>query len=153
MKDFNEEEIKYMELINEGRKYVFSRIQNNTYPQGHIFNSNKFGSEDFVIYLLAIIKIYIRDTVMLDDYIDKKLKADNNGKFDIEIYYQGLNEIIFYVYLLMGSLESGILKDLSFIAYESSSITNHDKRLEYSFVYDDIVIGVEIKTISCDPIF
>lgn len=92
------------------------------------------------------------ETEMLDDYIDNKLKALCNGKFNVEIYFQGVNEIIFFYYLYSGIRKANREEEIIEIRYESFSITNPKKKLEYTFLfYSGVAVCTEIKTITCDP--
>lgn len=143
-----------IENFKRATDYVWKKIKANKYPEGHPFIQNDFTENDFLIQILSIIKMNLLETTIIDDYLDNKLKALDNGEFNCEIYFQGLNELNFFYYLLAGCIENSLLTNIHQINYENNSITNPEKKLEYSFCFNDlVVVGIEIKTITCDPIF
>lgn len=140
--------------FKEAQDYIWKKIIHNAYPKGHPFNDMNFTKKDYLVLIMSLIKMNLNETTIIDDYLDNKLVALDNGKCNYEIYFQGLNELTFFYYLLVGCIMSDLLKDINHINYEHNSLNNPTKKLEYTYCFNDLVaVGVEIKTITCDPIF
>ncbi|MBE5967641.1 MAG: hypothetical protein E7255_11875 [Lachnospiraceae bacterium] len=140
--------------FERAKDYIWEKIKSNVYPEGHLFNQVDFTREDYLVLILAIIKMNLIETTIIDDYLDNKLVALDNGRCNYETYFQGLNELNFFYYLLSGCIKNDLLTRVHQINYENNSITNPAKKLEYTYCFNDMVaVGVEIKTITCDPTF
>lgn len=140
--------------IERAKDYIWNKIKINVYPDGHPFNEVKFVKDDYSVLIMALIKICLIETTIIDDYLDNKLVALDNGRCNYETYFQGLNELNFFYYLLSGCIKNDLLTHVYQIYYENNSITNPMKKLEYTYCFDDMVaVGVEIKTITCEPTF
>jgi hypothetical protein len=141
-----------IEKFERAKDYIWMKIKSNEYPEGHPFNQMEFTKDDYLVLILAFIKMYLIETTIIDDYLDNKLLANDNGGFSYETYFQGLNELNFFYYLLSGCIKNDLLSHVYQINYENNSITNPSKKLEYTYCFDDMVaVGVEIKTITCEP--
>ncbi len=143
-----------IDKIEIAKDYIWNKIKNNVYPKGHPFNQVNFVKDDYLVLIMALIKIYLIETTIIDDYLDNKLVALDKGRCNYETYFQGLNELNFFYYLLSGCIKNELLTHVYQINYENNSITNPLKKLEYTYCFDDMVaVGVEIKTITCEPTY
>lgn len=140
------------EYLN-AKKYVIQRIKSNIYPPSHIFNSPSFKDDDYIIHIMVNIKFILKETDLINDYIDNKLKAYDQGDFSVEKYFQGLNELTFLYYLIIGVMGNSAV-NLNYIYYEGFSPYKKSKKLEYQLVLDNLaMVNVEIKSITCDPLY
>lgn len=137
------------------KDYIINKIKSSNYPFGHPFLDPRF-ENDLVLSCLIMIKLYIRETGLIDDYIEKKFRAVKNGEFYLESYFQNLNEFMLFYYLFNALTESDMVKKLQHIHYEPKSQADNEKQLEYSFIFSpdpqyDFYVNFEVKTITCDP--
>jgi hypothetical protein len=144
------------EYLQEAKEYVMNKLKETTYPPNHPFLHKDFAN-DYVFYILCLLKVFIKETNMIDDYICNKMVSAKNGVFDLEMYYQNLYEVMIIYYLLVHYINSDLCSTLQTVVYEPPGAGN--KKLEYSLVidgtkldnFDNIYINVEVKTITCDP--
>ncbi len=146
--------------IDRMKKEILELIKSSKYPDNHLFLEENF-ENDIVMNMLVFTKCFIRqfkiiDEEILNDYISKKFRAVKNGKFDLESYYQNLNEFIFFYYLILNISKNQYINFLTQIKYEPLSPTNDNQRVEYSFDFEfpgeeKYCVNFEMKTITCDP--
>lgn len=140
-------------LIEASKKDILTKITNSNYPNGHPFLASTF-EDDFTIYILALLKVLSNNNELVDDYICDKLRSIDNGVFNVEKYFQNINEVTLLYYLFASLTKTENIKIAQSIEYESSIGASGNKKFEYSFNIEELskTINFEVKTVTCDPI-
>lgn len=137
--------------IFEGtKKQILDQIKGNNYPKNHPFLDKRF-ENDQVLHILVLLKLILNNDELINDYINNKLKAHNNGIFAFDKYHQVLCEILFLWYLISGLIFKDNFEIVSSLKYEP--ILDNGKKMEYS-LFDNTLnktINFEIKHITVDP--
>jgi len=129
-------------------------IVSEKYPQEHFFKSKEFITDNFlfsIAYSKLICDDYLDNREIMNDFINKKLKSLYNGKFNIKTWNESSSEFVIFFYLICSIFfKSDLYKDFVKIEYEPDGANN--KRFEYSFVFKDRQMNIEVKAIDCDPL-
>ena len=139
--------------IMENAKYILDFVQNK-YNDDHPFRDIGFIDKP-VLYQIAYSKLicedYLENRNIINNYLDKKLISNIEGKFDIDLFNRNMNELMLLIYILMGIyIKSDLHTKIVRIDYEE--IEPNSKEFEYSFICnDEYRINVEVKTLDCDP--
>lgn len=126
------------------------------YPIDHILRQWEI-LFDAIFFSLAycslVVPAYLHNTEMMKDLIEKKLVcADKNKCFDWKIFNESYSEFEIFFYLFSGIfLKSNLHKEFVKLEYESNG--NKNKRFEYSFLFVNRKINVEVKALECAPEF
>ena len=124
------------------------------YPDGHVMKqwTVLFDAIFFSLaYCSYIVPVYLHNTEMMKDLIEKKLVcADKRKCFDWKIFNESYSEFEIFFYLFSSIfLKSNLHKEFVKLEYESNG--NKNKRFEYSFLFVNRKINVEVKALECAP--
>lgn len=142
----------YNEVLTNAQEIL--NIIDDTYPSNHIFKTKKFVTDRFLFsfsYSRFICKKYLDNTEMMDDYINKKFKSLNNGKFNYKSFNENLSEFSVFFYVFCGIyFRSKLYEIIDHLEYETNGANN--KKYEYTFVLKDgTKLNFEVKALDCDP--
>lgn len=133
--------------------YNILNIIEDTYPKNHIFNKEQFVFDELLFamaYCKFISKKYLKNEEIINDFIIKKLKSLHKGEFSIKTFNENCSEFIIFFYLICSIFfKSDLYKDFSHIEYEPNGAKN--KKIEYSFIFKDIILNIEVKALDCEP--
>ncbi|WP_411682900.1 hypothetical protein [Clostridium thailandense] len=125
----------YTEVLANSEEIL--NIIDTDYPEGHIFKRKEFVMDKFLFsfsYSKFICKKYLNNTDMMNDYINKKFKSMNNGKFNYKTFNENLSEFEIFFYIFCGIyFKSELYKNINHLEYETGGSNN--KKYEYTFVF------------------
>lgn len=128
--------------------FVLSAIQSENYPDGHPFlEYSSHTTDGLAVINIILLKLFGLDDSAIVDIV-KKCKSVENGQFDYTRYRQNINEVVFLCYILISMSLKG--HSIPHVCYEDHNIIDNNKVTEYSFLLKDILINIEVKTLSCD---
>jgi|GEM_PF-2733535 len=142
----------YDEMLKNYVKIL--KIINDEYSDDHVFKAREFVM-DSVLFSLAyseyICSNYLGNQQIIMDFVKKKLKSAEKGKFSMKKLNENLSEYIIFFYLVCGVfLKSDLYLNFDKLEYESDGANN--KRFEYTFkMKNKKNINVEVKALDCDP--
>lgn len=142
----------YTEVLANSEEIL--NIIDTDYPEGHIFKRKEFVIDKFLFsfsYSKFICKKYLNNTDMMNDYINKKFKSMNNGKFNYKTFNENLSEFEIFFYIFCGIyFKSELYKNINHLEYETGGSNN--KKYEYTFVFKNgTKLNFEVKALDCDP--
>jgi len=148
--------ISMVDCYNEiFKNYVkILKIINDEYSDNHLFKAREFVM-DGVLFSLAyseyVCSNYLGNQQIIMDFVKKKLKSIERGKFSIKKFNENLSEYMIFFYLVCGIFfKSDLYLDFDKLEYESEGANN--KRFEYTFkMKSNRNINVEVKALDCDP--
>lgn len=129
-------------------KFVCDAIQRENYPSNHPFLEYKSYTPDgLAVVNIILLKLFgVEDSAIVS--LVKKCKSVEDGKFNYTRYRQNINEVVFLCYIMTGLFLKG--QNIPYINYEDPNIIENSKVTEYSFLMNDILVNVEVKTLNCD---
>ena len=138
------------------KKYeLMYSIIKDKYPSNHPFQREEFLYDAMsfsLAYCMYVIPIYLDNTVVINDFLHKKLVCSKKGLFDSKIFNESYSEFEIFFYLFVGIFcKSERYKEFCRLEYEPNG--NLNKRFEYAFVFRDYKINVEVKALECAPEF
>lgn len=141
------------QYYSESEKYVLELIENEGYPEEHPFNDYPDTPESMPITILVFVYMFTKNKDMIKDYV-VKCKGVEKGVFSDVKYKQGISEISWLYYLLVGIIYNKKIKLID-IFDENKKLINNDKKFEYSLLLDSpsCITAIEVKAITCDPFF
>ncbi len=140
---------------NKSEEEVLTLIQNCNYPQNHPFLEYPNTPSGVSLVYIILLKCITKDDGLILDFI-KKCKATENGVYKYDRFRQGINEVLFLFYLVVG-LSNNFHNDSKYkINSPHNRTIDNDNLLEYSISLDynskKYTINVEVKTLSCEAL-
>ncbi|MCI8408949.1 MAG: hypothetical protein HFJ09_06715, partial [Lachnospiraceae bacterium] len=139
-------------IYNEylGMLSVFSK----KYPQGHVLCKDTIimDAVGFTLaYCMYVVPHFLHNKYMMKDLLEKKLVCKKkSGEFDLKLYNEAYSEMEIFLYLFFGIfIKSDLHKNFVRLEYEPDG--NANKKFEYSFVFSDFKINIEVKALECAP--
>lgn len=144
---------KLVENLYKEYEKIFNYVKGH-YPDNHVLRQNTIFF-DAILFSLAycsfIVPKYLHNTEMMKDMLEKKLVcADKNKRFSWKMFNESYSEFEIFFYLFSSIfLKSNLHEDFVKLEYESDG--NKNKRFEYSFIFTQWKVNVEVKALECAP--
>lgn len=130
---------------------VLAIIKEQNLPPKHPFLNYPNTPESMPIKMIIIIYSYTKNKKMIQDFV-KKCKGKENGIYSFKKYREGVSELIWLYYLIIGAMKSRHVK-LKSILDENYKLIDNNYKFEYSLLFDNpsCIVAFEVKSLSCDP--
>lgn len=140
-------EKEYKRMKNE----ILTMINNANYPSGHPFLDYPNTAESMPIKMIIIIYSYTKNINLVTEFV-KKCNGKENGRYSFKKYKEGISELTWLYYLIIGVMKTNQIKVVNVYDEEHILLDNQSK-FEYTFSIENpkCLIAFEVKSLSCDP--
>ena len=103
------------------------------------------------IKMIIIIYSYTKNINLVTEFV-KKCNGKENGRYSFKKYKEGISELTWLYYLIIGVMKTNQIKVVNVYDEEHILLDNQSK-FEYTFSIENpkCLIAFEVKSLSCDP--
>lgn len=130
---------------------VLEMIKEANYPFGHPFLDYPNTPESMPIKMLIVVYSFSNNKNMIKEFV-KKCNGKENGRYSFKKYREGLSELTWLYYLVVGIIKTNKIQLLD-VYDEDHVLLDNGSKFEYSFLITnpECIVAFEVKSLSCDP--